>query len=86
MADFVECDACRAKPGSPQLCTGCLANRATITAMRAKLSKLAAWLDRLGCQSEKQAETSRNFSSLADACRADAKNYRATAADIRKVL
>lgn len=27
---FVECDSCRAKPGSPQLCNGCLQNRRTI--------------------------------------------------------
>lgn len=25
--EFVECDACRAKPGTPALCAGCLANR-----------------------------------------------------------
>ena len=25
--DFVECDACAAKPGMPSLCAGCLANR-----------------------------------------------------------
>ena len=24
---FVECDTCRTKPGSPTLCSGCLANR-----------------------------------------------------------
>lgn len=28
--EFVECDACAAKPGSPVLCAGCLANRNTI--------------------------------------------------------
>lgn len=27
---FIECDTCRAKPGTPILCVGCLANRATI--------------------------------------------------------
>ncbi len=27
---FIECDACRAKPGAPTLCFGCLANRALI--------------------------------------------------------
>lgn len=26
--EWVECDTCTAKPGSPQLCAGCLANRA----------------------------------------------------------
>lgn len=28
--DFQECDACRAKPGMPILCNGCLQNRAAI--------------------------------------------------------
>lgn len=27
---FVECDTCAAKPGSPTLCRGCLANRTLI--------------------------------------------------------
>ena len=27
---FVECDTCRAKPGTPALCSGCLANREAI--------------------------------------------------------
>lgn len=28
--EFRECDTCRAKPGSPILCSGCLHNRAVI--------------------------------------------------------
>jgi hypothetical protein len=28
--EFVECDTCRAKPGSPILCNGCLKNRQII--------------------------------------------------------
>lgn len=32
MNEFIECDTCRAKPGSPPLCSGCLKNRATIYA------------------------------------------------------
>lgn len=28
--EFTECDTCRAKPGSPALCTGCLRNRLVI--------------------------------------------------------
>ena len=31
MTDFKECETCAAKPGSPTLCSGCLANRATIS-------------------------------------------------------
>jgi hypothetical protein len=27
---FIECDSCRAKPGTPVLCAGCLHNRAVI--------------------------------------------------------
>ncbi len=40
---FMECDTCRAKPGMPQLCGGCLHNRAIIgelkKAIRALLGK-----------------------------------------------
>jgi hypothetical protein len=32
--DFVECDVCAAKPGTPALCAGCLANRETIGRLR----------------------------------------------------
>lgn len=31
-AGFLECDTCRAKPGSPYLCAGCLNNRGKIWA------------------------------------------------------
>lgn len=34
-AEFIECDTCRVKPGSPVLCSGCLANRRTISGLRA---------------------------------------------------
>lgn len=30
VGEFMECDTCRAKPGSPYLCQGCLHNRALI--------------------------------------------------------
>lgn len=32
--EFVECDTCRAKLGSPTLCGGCLKNRQIINAFR----------------------------------------------------
>lgn len=32
-AEFMECDTCRALPGTPPLCRGCLHNRALITAL-----------------------------------------------------
>jgi secreted protein with Ig-like and vWFA domain len=35
--DFMECDTCRAKPGSPTLCAGCLHNRRLIGMLRANL-------------------------------------------------
>ncbi len=54
--------------------------------LRAKMSKLAGWLDRLAIQSDKQAESSARFTTLANACKADAINYRAAAADIRAAL
>jgi hypothetical protein len=51
----------------------------------AKLDQVASWLERLAADSEQQAKDTR-FSSLAEACAADAKNYRATAKDIRAAL
>lgn len=33
---FMECDTCRAKPGSPPLCAGCLHNREVINAYERK--------------------------------------------------
>lgn len=30
MMEFIECDSCKAKPGTPTLCAGCLHNRAVI--------------------------------------------------------
>lgn len=35
--EFVECDTCRAKPGSPFLCRGCLHNRDAIAATEARV-------------------------------------------------
>lgn len=35
--EFMECDTCRAKPGSPRLCDGCLHNRRAMTDMQARL-------------------------------------------------
>jgi hypothetical protein len=37
---FIECDACRKKPGSPGLCSGCLTNRGTIERLGAALAKI----------------------------------------------
>lgn len=37
--DFVECDTCAAKPGSPSLCAGCLANRHIITLLKKEISR-----------------------------------------------
>ena len=34
---FIECDTCRAKPGSPTLCRGCLHNREIIEAYQEQL-------------------------------------------------
>ncbi len=34
MSDFMECDTCRSKSGTPPLCTGCLHNRATIAELK----------------------------------------------------
>ena len=50
-----------------------------------KLKKFANWMDTLAENAEKSLATCR-FESLNEAYRHDAKNYRATAADIRKAL
>lgn len=41
-AQFVECDTCRAKPGTPELCQGCLHNRGAISRLRATHPDVAA--------------------------------------------
>lgn len=51
------------------------------------VSKTAAWFERLAKQHEREAETYRGrFDTLADACRHDAKNYRAVLADAKAAL
>lgn len=37
--DFVECDACRGRPGTPPLCVGCLSNRQAISQLRDLVTK-----------------------------------------------
>ena len=37
--EFYECEACRAKPGSPTLCESCLHNRAVIGRLQKKGSR-----------------------------------------------
>jgi hypothetical protein len=39
MTEFIECDTCRAKTGSPVLCGGCLGNRKTISDLQEKYLK-----------------------------------------------
>ncbi len=39
--EFMECDACRAKPGTIVLCQGCLHNRAAISRLRATHSDIS---------------------------------------------
>lgn len=43
--DFVECDTCRAKPGTPPLCAGCLHNRRLIGWLRAALKPFSELAD-----------------------------------------
>ncbi len=40
---FTECDTCRAKLGSPILCSGCLANRAAIEAIKPRAADRSDW-------------------------------------------
>lgn len=44
-AEFQECDTCRAKPGTPLLCSGCLHNREAFTALRERLAAVEAERD-----------------------------------------
>lgn len=53
---------------------------------KAKFEEVATWLERLAANSEEQAQTSARFPSLEAACKADAKNYRATAKNIREEI
>lgn len=43
--EFMECDTCRAKPGSPPLCAGCLHNRQAIDKLRGAMQIMKAVLD-----------------------------------------
>jgi hypothetical protein len=43
--DFIECDTCRAKPGSPTLCWGCLHNRQLISWQQGKIAELEGRLE-----------------------------------------
>lgn len=51
----------------------------------AACEKIVAWLDKLVDQAESDASTS-NFETHAEACLADAANYRATANDVRVAI
>jgi hypothetical protein len=42
---FIECDTCRAKPGSPTLCWGCLHNRQLISWQQGKIAELEGRLE-----------------------------------------
>jgi hypothetical protein len=45
--EFLECDSCRAKPGNPVLCQGCLHNRRTIEELRSRLAEQKRLIDLL---------------------------------------
>lgn len=53
--------------------------------LRGALQKVILWLERLAASSEQQAKDTR-FVTLAEANAADAKNYRATADNLRQAL
>ncbi len=42
----MDCDSCRAKPGAPDLCGGCLNNRTLVGRQRAELARVRAMLPR----------------------------------------
>ena len=51
----------------------------------AKAKKIVKWLRKLEAQAQKEAAGS-NFVTHKEACESDAKNYRATAADVQVVI
>ena len=60
---------------------------AEIIRLRTVIQRVIGWIDSLAAQSEAQEKQNRGrFNSLADACAADAKNYRATANNLRREL
>ena len=44
---FEECETCRAKPGSPVLCHGCLNNREVIGRLRGAIARKKSFSTRL---------------------------------------
>ena len=40
---FVECDSCKAKPGSPTLCSGCLHNRSRAAEVQKEANRAEEW-------------------------------------------
>jgi hypothetical protein len=54
--------------------------------MRTKLDKIATWLEGNAARREQHAKECARFQSIADEYLAEARNYRATAKDIRKLL
>lgn len=40
-AGFIECDTCRALPGTPPLCAGCLHNRLAIQTLKNMIERTA---------------------------------------------
>jgi len=50
--EFIECDICRPKPGTPALCNACLRNREAIIEREAEIKRLREALtviDRAAC-------------------------------------
>lgn len=45
LSDFVECEACRSKPGTPVLCDGCLHNRKLIGDLKSELGSTTRKLE-----------------------------------------
>ncbi len=43
--EFMECETCRAKPGTPLLCSGCLHNRTVIATLREDCKTMRTYTD-----------------------------------------
>lgn len=42
--EFIECNTCKALPGTPELCAGCYTNRRTISILQSKIEHLESTL------------------------------------------
>jgi len=65
MSAFCECETCRKKPGTPVLCSGCIANRRTIESFDRRLKEAASKMDHLERERNHWRQAANTFAALA---------------------